>query len=192
MKNNKGFATIAIIAIVVAVLAVGVGAYYMGKSQKVIYNKDEIKTNPVNSNTESPILEKDVTNQPAYLNVIYTKNNKNYIDVDYVEWLRGEESLKAQVEDGGCISVKDCYDFPNGYKRNRNPKIRTFEVSPTVLINVYGTVGMTLFNDNAITNPPISFSHFLDTISSKNIQKDFITIDVKNNIAVKIIEPYQE
>lgn len=33
MKKNKGFATIAIIAIVVAVLAIGGGVYYFGKSQ---------------------------------------------------------------------------------------------------------------------------------------------------------------
>ncbi len=48
--------------------------------------------------TETPVVEKNVTGQPAYLIDAYLKNEKNYIDIDYVEWLRGEASIEAQVQ----------------------------------------------------------------------------------------------
>lgn len=142
---------------------------------------------------ESSVTKNDVTNQPAYLKSVYVKDGKNYIDVDYVQmFATSDERIKAMIEDKVCLNAKDCYDFPNGYKRNANPLIRTFEVSSSVLINVYGMVGNTLFNSNTIENPSISLSKFSSTISQKNIKNDYVKIDVKDGKVVKIVEPYQE
>jgi len=80
----------------------------------------------------------NVTDQPAYLIKAYSQNSKNYIDVDYIEVLSGTASLQAQVADGKCPNVNDCYDFPNGYKRNQNPLVRTFEVSNNAPITIGG------------------------------------------------------
>ena len=66
--------------------------------------------------TSSQPQTNNVTDYPAYLISAYSQNNKNYIDVDYIEVLSGTASLQAQVADGKCPNINDCYDFPNGYK----------------------------------------------------------------------------
>jgi hypothetical protein len=152
------------------------------------------------SSNETPTTEKDVTNQPAYLIAVYSKNEKNYIDVDYVEWLHGNTSIQAQIEDGECTNTSECYDFPNGYKRNQNPLIRTFEVSSLTPINVSGNIASTF---NALgQNLSISFKQLENNVSKMKSYlpynapfkepKTFITIDVNKNIVTKIVEPYQE
>ena len=65
MKNNKGFAPIAIVLIVIAVLAVGGIAYYAGKSSTPApqnETEDNITNNPVvNSNTTTPPAQPSIT-----------------------------------------------------------------------------------------------------------------------------------
>ncbi|MBU1730663.1 hypothetical protein KJ557_03935, partial [Patescibacteria group bacterium] len=137
--------------------------------------------------------------QPAYLIVAYSKNGKNYIDVDYVEWLHSEASIKAQVEDGKCASISECYDYPNGYKRNQNPLVRTFEVSPSINIVVNGEISAEInkLENTQLPNPygrnlSITFNKLKDAVSAMGTLKAFITIDVKGNVVTKISEPYQE
>ena len=162
------------------------------------------------SQTETPVAEENIASQPAYLLAAYSKNGKNYIDVDYVEWLHDEASVKAQVEDGQCANFEDCYAYPNGYKRNKNPKIRALEVSPSAPIEVNGTIAFIInemdqvylidpmLEDPFGKNLLISFEKFEDAVlkikSSPSYEGPpaFITIVVKDNIVTKIIEPYQE
>lgn len=153
------------------------------------------------SSVEVDTIEKNVINQPAYLIDVYSSNGKNFIDVDYVEWLHGEASLRAQVEDGQCISLSECYDYPNGYKRNKNPKVRTFEVSSSVNIEISGSMGSTL--NSMGERLLISFQEFEKIaleLKSWNISYTppfkkpltFVTIEVKDGVVIKITEPYQE
>lgn len=151
----------------------------------------------------------DVTDQPAYLIAAYTKNGKNYIDVDYVELLGGPEAITAKVEDGECLNAQDCYNYPNGYKRNRNPLVRTFEVSPTATIIVNGATAATINElDKTNLGDPygldlsISFSKLSTAITamrsyttvkpSFKTPKTFVMITVKNTVVTNIMEPYQE
>jgi len=214
MNNQKGFANI-ILVVVIVILAGAVGYFaFVKKSEPVAQQPTPTSTQtntpvlptPTHSsptpqpNTETPVVEKNVTSQPAYLITAYSKNGKNYIDVDYVEWLHGEASIKAQVEDGKCASTNDCYAYPNGYKRNQNSKIRTLEVSPSASIEVSGNIA-SVFNALG-QNLSISFQKLEDVVSKLKPYlpinppfkepKTFITIDVKDNIVTKIIEPYQE
>lgn len=149
------------------------------------------------------------TSQPAYLIAAYSKNGKNYIDVDYVEWLHGNASIQAQVEDGKCASASECYDFPNGYKQNLNPLVRTFEVSPSASIVVNGEISAEInkLDNTQLSNPygrnlSITFNKLKEAVSAMGTlgsytspfkaPKAFITIDVKSNVVTKISEPYQE
>jgi uncharacterized protein YxeA len=168
-------------------------------SQTQTTNNDQI-TSQTQSTNKTHTTEKDVTAQPAYLIAAYSKNEKNYIDVDYVEWLHGNASIQAQVADGECASANECYDYPNGYKRNRNPLIRTFEVSSSTPVNVSGNIASKF---NALGQKlSISFKQLEDAVSKikSYLQynppfkepKTFITINVKNDIVTKIVEPYQE
>lgn len=197
-----------VLLILVVVLVGIVGYLVMRKPATELINQPTQSSNnqapalsaETQPSNKTPLAEKGVTSQPAYLIAAYLKDGKNYIDVDYVEWLYGDASIKAQVEDGKCASVSECYAFPNGYKRNLNPLIRTFEVSFSAPINVNGTIA---FAFNALgQNLSISFKQLKDTVSKMKSYlsydppfkepKTFITIDVNNNIVTKIVEPYQE
>ena len=222
--NQKGFANI--ILIVIVVILVGVAGYFtfVKNSEPIAQQSPSAVTNTPparatsptptptttssssipQSSTETPIVEKNVSNQPAYLMTAYSKNGKDYIDVDYVEWLGGEASIKAKVEDGECISVSVCEAYPNGYKRNRNPKIRTFEVSPSAHIEVNGMIAFIRNRKNKTNSmdPLISFKelekailepfYYPDTPEASHFTKTFVVINVKNNIVTKIVEPFQE
>ncbi|HRY31267.1 MAG TPA: hypothetical protein P5328_02670 [Candidatus Paceibacterota bacterium] len=224
--NKKGFINIALVILVV-VLA-GVVVYFVLRkpepnNQPLPLTNNQTPTTssqtqaPTNipttsqaqSANETPATEKDITAQPAYLIAAYSKNEKNYIDVDYVEWLHGNASIQAQVEDGKCVSASECYDYPNGYKRNQNPLVRTFEVSPSASIVVNGEISAEInkLDNTQLPNPygmnlSITFSKLKDAVSAMatfttytppfKAPKAFVTIDVKSNVVTKISEPYQE
>jgi len=166
-------------------------------------------TTPTNQTAETPGVESDVTNQPTFLIAAYSNNGKNFIDVDYVTWLHGDASITAQVQDGKCASASVCQAFPNGYKQNLNPKIRTFEVPSSAPIIVNGEISSVVneINQTHLTNPygqnlSISFAKlksaiatikpWLTTSAQFKAPKAFITISVKNNIVTNITEPYQQ
>lgn len=204
MNKNKGVIGIGLIlAIVLGVAVVGGGGYYIGKnnSKKQINNPgfnpivNKEKNLPIEENKkEESLTEKDVINQPAYLKSAYVKNGKNYIDVDYIQMFKtSDERIKAMVEDGECLNIKDCYDFPNGYKRNSNPLIRTFEVESNVLINVYGEYNQYLNNgDLNSLKSLITFNQLKDFLNKQGDYEQYILLDIKNGKVVKIVEPYQE
>ncbi len=149
-------------------------------------------SNPVqDTQIEAPSIVEDAIRQPAYLMAVHTKDGNNYLEVDYVEWLKGEDAGKAMREDGQCTSGgdSDCYEYPNGYKRNLNNQIRTLIVSPNATINVSGY--MSDLNGQG-TNVSIPFNKFKGIFSEVGSTPVFITIDIKNNVVTKIAEPYQE
>ena len=55
MKNNKGFGVIGIILIIVSILVVGGGAYYLGNNSKIYNNLSQNKEGEVGN---IPIQEK--------------------------------------------------------------------------------------------------------------------------------------
>jgi hypothetical protein len=171
------------------------------KCLRVWEEKCEATSTQIIATTTIVTNKNDVVRQAAYLIAAYTKSGKNYIDVDYVNWLSGEASIKAKIEDGVCLTVTNCEAFPNGYEQNKNPTVRTFEVSCLVSINASGLMNGILdsYKTNGIS---ISFTTFEKVASSlkplfpskppfKN-PLDFIMINVKNNIVTDINEPYQE
>jgi hypothetical protein len=125
----------------------------------------------------------DVVDQPAYLIKAYRSNGKNFIDVDYIEWLHGGDSVKAQVQDGLCVTDKpeDCYDAPNGYKRNKNPEIRKLEVANSALISVNGALFTKKFE--------IDNSSDFDGYLYKGSEEEYSTyVDDAKNRSIKFAE----
>lgn len=199
-------------------------------SKEQYYKDKNIFDNMVSSfkfldSEESTISKNNVTNQPAYLNAAYTKDGMNYIDVDYLQmFATSDERIKAMIEDGVCSNVKDCYDFPNGYKRNTNPLVRTFEVGNNIPITIGGLLFSKKFdvaystnnngsnyyksgdyyndyveNQNNHSSTFVEFKNLVSLVTSYLPYKTpfkkpitYIVIDIQNNIATKIIEPYQE
>lgn len=156
------------------------------------------KKDPSSQQTETPtVAAVDIQNnsntkeQPAYLIRAYSQNNKNYIDVDYIQVLRGKESIAAQIASGECTDRESCYDFPNSLKVNENPLIRTFEVSPTVFIksswHPYPEVNFITFSELKNFN-----QEGFDAKPPFQKPKAYITIVVKENVVTNIDIPYQE
>jgi hypothetical protein len=118
MKNTqKGF--IIPLVIIVLVLAIASGSYVYLKQEKT--PESAVTTNePVsnNSNLDNINTEKEnvikgvkllTEKASGIIKSVYGKDGKNYIDIDYVEFVSGG---------------------PNGVSmNNNNPKIRTFEIS---------------------------------------------------------------
>jgi hypothetical protein len=240
MKTNKGFGILGVVILLAGILVIGGGAYYVVNKSNIknfpencgfngelciknsTFNSQEdtqtigdTSDGPFTINSAVSINKNDVIDQPAYLINAYENKGKKYVDVDYVEWFNDPDlSLKAQVEDGRCQNTEDCYAFPNGYKRNKNPLIRTFEIDPNVLIDIHGNlldnqrqidgVPSQQYNEyvSNVNNQKISLDKFISLVSSITpyaiskppfkAERGFIVVDVKNDKVVKITEPYQE
>ncbi|MFA6999721.1 MAG: hypothetical protein WC241_01245 [Candidatus Paceibacterota bacterium] len=143
--------------------------------------------------SEESTLTKDVTNQPVYLKSVYVKNGKNYIDVDYIQWV-----ACAYSETNGCM---------NGYDIiNDNPLIRTFLISDNVVIKMQTFSHQTSGPDkgNYNWNESVSLQKFKGIIDGSIMSPDYqgslpytshfkqlpYSITVKNNIVTEITERY--
>lgn len=148
--------------------------------------------------------EVDVSGQDAFLMEAYSKDGKDYVVVDYIDNLHGNEALEAMREDGKCEVGVECMVYPNGYKRNLNPKLRTLEVSQNAEIKMQGVVGAVIVDIKQMSETPLTFSFedFSEGITTyfnddPQIQppyvkpKTYVQIDVKNSVVTKIFEPYQ-
>jgi len=129
----------------------------------------------------------------GYIKKAYTKSGKNFIDIDYIQWLTGTDAEKALREDGRCPKTGECIVYDDYYIRNQNPLIRTFEVAPDVEIRMQtldsettGQVGQ---------NVPITFDRLKEIFTPPSAPqqqyeyKPFI-IELSNNRIVKITEQY--
>ena len=140
---------------------------------------------------------------------VYEKDGKNYLDIDYVQFLSGKEAIVAALEDDACVlyekgtfneldmivelsKVKNMtldqiigsYDqdcTPNDfYIRNQNPKLRTFEITSTIFKTA------TDFENDPDGVRDIIYTEF------KGFLEDYqlYNIEVKDEKVVKIEEQY--
>ncbi len=93
--------------------------------------------------TPTPVLTPTPTagvteNRIGYVRKAYTSNGKNYIDIDYVQFLTGQAAIDAAKADG--IAEQDEHGnwyVPNDYYIvNDSSQLRTFEVSSTAAIKL--------------------------------------------------------
>lgn len=144
----------------------------------------------VTETAELPVVEKPVTEkQIGYIKSVYTKGNKEYLDIDYIQWLTGEEGIDAAIEDEECTRREDC--LPNGfYIRNQNPKIRTFEISSNVEVRMQTLSWAPDGNFNF--NESISYERFKDVFSRnvRSLQELLYNITIQNSVITKIVQQY--
>jgi hypothetical protein len=129
----------------------------------------------------------------GYLKKVYAKNGKNFIDVDYIQWLDGAEAEKAMREDGQCPKTGECVVYDDYYIRNQNPMVRSLEVAPEAEIRMLTLESETtgrvdqiqvisfeklknIFNPGSTTQQRYQFTPFI--------------IEFVNNKIVKITEQY--
>jgi hypothetical protein len=128
--------------------------------------------------------------QIGYVKKVYTKSGKNYLEIDYIQWLSGAEAQKAMREDGACPKTGECIVYNDYYIRNANPLIRTFEMSPDVEITMQ-TYDME--TTGQIQAQPISLSQFSQIwggSAKPNLKKVPYIIEISSNQITKINEQY--
>ena len=135
----------------------------------------------------NPITEKAM----GYIKTVYERNGKRYLDIDYVQWLTGDEAIKAMREDGKCsvdIYPDSTYCIPNGfYIQNQNPKIRTFKISKNAEIT-----RVTAFDFSPSGKKVITYEEFknLFTAEDSYFRNIPFHIEVVDDFVVKITERY--
>lgn len=127
----------------------------------------------------------------GYLKKVYAGSGKNYINIDYVQWLSGDTAEQAMREDGQCPKKGECTVLNDYYIRNQNPLIRTFEVSPDAEILAHdfsADYGAGNWNENW------TFSRFSQYFNS-NVNNGYwktvpFHVEIGNNKVLKITEQY--
>jgi hypothetical protein len=140
------------------------------------------------SDTNPPVAAEKAI---GYLKKVYAKSGKNYINIDYVQWLSGDVAEKAMREDGACSKTGECIVLNDYYIRNHNPLIRTFEVSPDAEILAHD------FSADYSTgnwNENWTFSRFSQYFN-RNANNGYwgsapFHIEIGNNKVLKITEQY--
>lgn len=128
--------------------------------------------------------------QIGYVKKVYTKAGKNYLDIDYIQWLTGAAAQKAMREDGACPKTGECIVYNDYYIRNQNPLIRTFEISPTVDITMQ-TYSME--TTGQIQAQKISFAQFSQIFASSawsHLKDAPYIVEISSNQIVRITEQY--
>lgn len=104
----------------------------------------------------------------CFVKRVYASGGKNYLEVDYIQFLTGAEADAAAIEDG---KIPPGEHIENDYYiRNQNPKLRTFEVASTV------EVALNWYNKGTMADPemyqgPSDFAtlkHVFDTNDPNN------------------------
>lgn len=158
-------------------------------------NQNSVETN--DNFSETPVegvgMPLNTEKNMGYLTKVYVKNGKNFLDIDYVQWLTGEEAQKAMREDGECPTKGECIVYDDYYIRNQNPLVRTFEVSPDVDIRMQTLDSET--TGQIDQNRKISFEKLESVFAPGSSYKEryrftpFI-IEISNKKIVKITEQY--
>jgi hypothetical protein len=132
--------------------------------------------------------------QIGFVKKVYAKNGKNYLDIDYIQWLSGDAAEKAMREDGECPKTGECIVYDGYYIRNQNPLIRTFEISPDakIVMQTYSAEQTGI----VMNNEEITFDQFKNIFSSGSSESDFhlkdvpYIVEISNQQIVKITEQY--
>ena len=101
----------------------------------------------------SCLKEKDVqiSKKYAFVSRAYTENNKNYIDVDYVQYFIGdkaiEEAKKNGEADSRIVNGEKVYSIPGDfYIINKNNKIRKLEVFDNIKLDIVNSKNENVLN----------------------------------------------
>lgn len=151
---------------------------------------EEPQNNPDTNQNVEGALPFSGEKQIGYVKKVYSKNGKNYLSIDYIQWLTGTEAQKAMREDGACPKTGECIVFDDYYIRNVNPLIRTFEIAPEAEITMQ-TYDM---EETGLIHPQkISFAQyswiFAPKVNSRLKDVPYI-IEISSNKITKVNEQY--
>ncbi|HDP69984.1 MAG TPA: DUF1049 domain-containing protein [Actinobacteria bacterium] len=126
-----------------------------------------------------------ISRECGVLKQVYTSGGKNYLKIDYVQFLVGEEADEAAREDG---EIGPGEHAPNDYYiRNVSPKIRTLEVDKGAEI-VVETYPITA-EGFVLNKQELNFTTFKQAFENDQITA-LCWITLENNVVIKIEEQF--
>jgi hypothetical protein len=143
----------------------------------------------LDNNQVTPALK-----QIGYIKKVYIINGINYLDIDYVQWLK-------EYPNKDCTSKG--LDAPNGYCTiNENPLIRTFPIADNVIVKMQTLSHKTSGSDagNYNYNQVISLAEFSGILKGvydgrlppgSSFDKKLYWIQLDNGNITEITEQYQ-
>jgi hypothetical protein len=88
-------------------------------------------------------IDKLTETRHCYIKKIFSENDRTYIKVDYIEFLTGEKAIEIAKEDGQAeFNISEFgdtiyYVLNDYYIINKNNKLRTFELSSDIVIELF-------------------------------------------------------
>lgn len=129
--------------------------------------------------------------QIGFVKKVYAKSGKNYLNIDYIQWLTGDAAEKALREDGQCPKTGECIVYDGYYIRNQNPLIRTYELSLDVKIvmQTYSAeqTGIVMNNEEITID---QFKNIYTSSSRLGLRNVPYIVEISNQQIVKITEQY--
>jgi hypothetical protein len=90
----------------------------------------------------------------CYIKKVFKKEQKTFIEVDYIQFLRGKEAIKAAKEIGEAEYNIDnkgdttFFVFNDYYVLNKNKRLRIFELENELAIKLYDGIGISVYELN--------------------------------------------
>lgn len=161
---------------------------YRDPIEKQILEDDNESNNSKDVKISTKTLENIVT--PAY--IVLIEDNK--VTLDYFEALSGDVAKKAAIEDGRCTQKEiDEHNgcFPNGdiYDRNKNSKLRTFELSPNVTITTASAFSTVPSGIKNISVTELK-RDYIRQVDGKTISPPYM-VTIKNSVVTEIVEIFR-
>lgn len=159
-------------------------------------SEEDIKRNFLNIDEideleELEMIEAKSVNKIGYIKNIYARDGIKYIEIDYIQWLQGDEALQAMHEDGECDGIDNCFVPNDYYIRNPDTTITTHKISQKTSFTMQ-TYKM-LERGNMTTDEKLSYSNFASIFTdSEESSVKFAPyhLTLKNHIIVAVTEQY--
>jgi len=136
-------------------------------------------------------VERPVDNEAlAYVKRVYEQFGQSYIELDYINWLTGDEAKKAALADGECRVLSAC--APNGfYIQNKDSKIETLPLNDNVeiLMQTYGHNP----DGSYVVNQKINYDEFAKIFAADSdspLKVSPYHVNILNGEITKITEKY--
>ena len=153
--------------------------FYFASKQEVILKKEIINlekqlsefqahNNPININGEVQNISY-VKKLYGLIQFVYEQDSKRMIDIDYINYFRGDEAKKEMVKDGYCETAKICEPEDGIYVRNTDEAIDQLELAYDAEYYVL-TYKMLEKAEKPIPEI-VTYSEFVDLINKNNYLK---------------------
>lgn len=131
-------------------------------------------------------------NRYGNITAAYSENGTNHIEIDYVDVLSGDAAVQKALKDGAEKDENGNLIWTDGvvvntewYVVNMNEKLRTFELSDSCSIQIFGASQMLEVNFNDFQERLLDFGYDDESDAQTYM---FAWIDIQNGLVVSIVE----